>query len=265
MTTAVQPEIKITHEDGGKWILDYQPVDEAGNAIGPARHIEADTQQEMIEKQAQEHIKAVQTVQARRKKPTNFDPAPAPVQPKVPTADDNTRLVVALQDPAQAREAIQTAVGYEKIKATDERVQILQIQLIGQQFQNIHYPDYYPTEDNGKILMDYLNENQMAYTLKNLNIAYDVLKDTLVQRPSVTPIETPAAGGVPPARQRSATSGLIPGQGTLPRPSGAAPGLTWADVDTLTYDELKEKQRDPKWNAAYMNLCATSSRSSKRR
>src|ERR1700720_2160630 len=43
----------------GKWVIDYQPTDEQGNPIGRKTHLEADSPEELIEKQLQSNDAAV--------------------------------------------------------------------------------------------------------------------------------------------------------------------------------------------------------------
>ena len=272
MTQAI-PEVAIEHEEGGKWTVKYQPVDAEGTPIGRLQVITAETQQELIQKQATAHIEATRALHSGRKKldPKDVDPKKAPVvTPAEMSSDEDIQLVSDLMNPKTARKAILKAweseakVPVSEIRPAVETASSVDVKFEVEAWMRDHVQDYYGCKPNQDTLMSFLNENDMSLTYRNLEIAFKELQDRLVQRPAAPAEEvTDEPETIPPVR-RSAASGLIPGETSPSRPTGRTPGLTWADVDALDYGEFKSKQQEPKWNAAYLELCRTQPRVKRR-
>jgi len=253
MANPTIPELEIKHEND-KWIIDYQPVDEAGQPIGKPTHIEADTQQELIQKQYTANVMAVRALYKAKPDPTKVTLRKAPVVVAKPTIDEDNVRQVQFQDPGQRRNVIQAdieaaaGVPLSEIASAAGRLEEVNARLIANDWKAQHINDYYNCGANNSIIGQYLDKNNMATTYENIDIAFDAVQEKLIPFPEVAPDKTNTQ-----TRQRQVPTGLIPGE-TSYHPPSITPGLSWADVDSLNYDELRTKRNDPKWENSYLKL-----------
>lgn len=140
-------------------------------------------------------------------------------------------------------------------------------------------PDYVDCDANNDLMMKYLQKRKLAYTAKNLGIAFSDLKNgnylviqppkadkivTPVAQPAIPIVPTPAPGdsGQQPNADTQVPSGgqqpLQPKQsssGLRRENSSAAPGLeapktagiTIRDINKMTAKEYQEALRDPEF------------------
>jgi hypothetical protein len=249
-----------------KWVIDYQATDESGNPIGNPTHLEADTQKELIEKMKETNIAIVRAYHklktgqqsgpdalknAEKRKPASE------IKPRDWTTEEAFQTTSELQNPSTMRKAVRKAIEDELGAPLDEvRESITRTRKIDQEFVNqafmAAHREFYPCVANAKAIGKYLWENQLAYTIENLEIAFDYLKDSLIQRPATQPSQQntevpPQQGNTSTQRQRSTTAGLNPGEtsGNVPRPGQQSKRLTWAEVDKWTDAEWEKAKRDP--------------------
>jgi hypothetical protein len=265
-----------------KWVREIQPTDENGNPIGHLQRFEADTQQELIDKLATAHLNGskliyeLKTGKAKKPDLTNAEVSknpPSSFKPRDFTADEAFQTTLEMQNPATARQAVRKIIEAEFGAPLDEvRQSVAQARNINYKFEvdsflSEHSHDYYPCQQNLMTMNSFLEQNNLVPTGKNLNLAFDYLKDSLVQRPV-----TPSTEALPPQAQaipentgtisqpvqrtqpRSVSTGIIPGQFSGSRPGPKPEGLTMEIINKMSYDRLKAERRNPSFEAAYLKL-----------
>jgi hypothetical protein len=285
-----------------KIVLDYQVTNEKGEKIGRPTHLEAANHEEMIEKMKEAHIQAtrafhrlkeqkVQSVHEVRQAP------PAPAQQMT-----DAELLAAIKDlksddPTKALEAhrLLNKAEADRVQAeADAKVAKAEAEakgkLVSYQFLMNHLTDYNNCEANNKMLHQYLQENELAWTVDNLDIAFHALEKELapvvesvvvppanpatVQPVIATPVVPPAAAPVvqpapaapvtptPPANPAPAqprpgvNGGIVPGQNSASRPSGDPKGLTMAEIHSWDGPTMRAKMRNPQLRAEIERVVA---------
>lgn len=260
-------------EEPKKWVIDYQATDENGNPIGNPTHLEADTQQLLIEKMRDTNIEIVRAYHKLKTGATKPDlskaqkrRAPSEAKPKEWSAEETFQTFQEAQNPANFRKAIRKTIEDELgIPLDDLRTipgGVAQVNrgLVEQNFLARHREDYYPCKQNEKAILDYLSENNLAFNLDNLETAFDYLKDSLIHAPRQAAAQTPneeetqAAVNTEAQRKRTVTTGIVPGEasGTRPAKTGTSQGLSWAVIDSWSDEEWEKQKRNPN-TVAWMN------------
>jgi len=132
-----------------------------------------------------------------------------------------------------------------------------QVFAAGEAFMDAH-PEYKRCQENETAIFAYLDKNNLAYTRKNFEIAFEELRPGLVlsapkQRTEVG--DEPEARIEPPVvtRPRTASTGLSPRVSSAVPPKenmNARPGkLTASEIDAMPTADLERKLRDPVWAA----------------
>jgi hypothetical protein len=239
-----------------KFVQEYQATDADGNPIGHLTHLEADTQEELIEKLKQAHINASRALHKqnqafnsyRKLKVTPATQAP-PAQQL--TVEQRTALVAGVSNPATAEDSIKKLAGTEsleaRVAAAEARAKEADIRAAQFSFMTRHKDDYFPCVANAQSMSKYLNDNNLEVTVDNLEIAFAEIGDSLAQAPSTAahqnnptiavqnPVTTP---DLQPRRQPS--FGVQPGTGSGSRPSNKPAEMTKKDI-------LEKKKADPAW------------------
>ena len=176
-----------------KFVREYQPKDEYGNAIGPPQKFEAETQKELIDLLAAAHENASVAVYKTKRDAKlgrlieDADPEqPLPTfEERSLTADERVKITNALKDPAGMPDAIKTLLEAQfgappaKVRealmwiAVNDRANLASNNVF--LFRQAH-PDYVECEANREAMEVYLNKNKMGYTKKNLALAFEALK-----------------------------------------------------------------------------------------
>jgi hypothetical protein len=274
----------------------YQPKDPiTGDPIGTPQYFEADTQDELIDKLAAAHENASVALNKTRlaaKVGTLLSMDPDPETPmrtyeeKVITADERVKLATALKDPATTDHVIKKLFESFGIPVEDIREALQERQITKRQnFANDQaalfaaaHPEFVENDANNDKILKYLNKRQMAFTKKNLEIAYaDLTSEGLLTvraeqpkpEPQVTP--APAVEQIIPApltpaapisatptevRPKVSSSGLgrdnssaAPGA-----PAPKAPEITAQDIARMSSKEYSDKLRDPEFRKLVDNL-----------
>ena len=281
-----------------KIIVEYQTRDENNNPIGRPTHLEADTWEEMSQKQQAAHENAVRHAEKlRNRKPTYKKDEPQPE----PGLSDDEILRIAQDinpDPAQAKktaEAVRKLSGADQLeedrRKAREAEEYARGQAVSYEFMKNHLHDFNPCQANSDILTEHMKENDLSWTVDNLEIAFAATESRLARPVSVIvppaanpPAQAPVAAAVPAAEvtvappaaaaptavaapavvanpqapaRRVPDGGLQPGQLTG-RPTAAQQpvGLTKRDIQKMPRDEYKLKIKDPKFRAAVERLFA---------
>jgi hypothetical protein len=181
-------------------VREYQVKDENGNPIGRPTHLEANSWEEMVEKQEQAHINAVRYAE-RLKRQKVATKAPEPVV--VNTGMSEEELVKALQtvkekNPQEAIEIVKKFIDVDSINKTiqEANAQTLKARQAAATygFLQAHRDDYYNIEANAQMIKNYVDENHLDWTLDNLELAFVDLTSQLAPIPvSAVPEIAPAS------------------------------------------------------------------------
>jgi hypothetical protein len=200
--------IHITRDSEGRIqrvIQEYQVKDESGNPIGRATHIEARTWPEFIAKKDECHVQATRAFNRLKSQKVSFKQQPVEPEYKPLSDEEMTALVKDLKgdDAAKAVAAARKIAGSEVAKDREvarEATAKARGAQIGYEFRQRHISDFNPCKANSDLIGKYLEENQLEFTLDNLEIAYIALEHELA------PVSVPASRvEVPPVVNPPAT------------------------------------------------------------
>jgi hypothetical protein len=272
-----------------KFVADYQVKDEDGNAIGRPTHLEAATEEELRGKIIEAHIQATRAFHRLKKQKVSFkDQQPQPI---VPAQSSDAELLAFMKDlksddPQKQLDAVRKVqkVEADRVKAeadqkTAELNELRRQEKVSYDFLVRHQKDFNNCQANIELVKGYFEENQLAWTSDNLEIAFHALESELAPvavpvppTPPVNPVPvvpevvppTPAAivavqpptpatvqtvvpaNPVPPARRPGVNGSLEPGQNSGVRPAAAAPkGLTVEEVKSWDGPTMRAKMRNP--------------------
>lgn len=283
-----------------KIVVEYQIKDEEGNPIGRPTHLEAATQEELISKMQEAHTQATrafhrlkkQKVQSLRE--VNSQPAP----PVTPTMSD-AELLTAVKDlksddPKVALEAHRKLNAAEVAKAqaeADSKVaslnELRRQEKVSYEFLKAHQHDFNNCEANVSLIKTYFEDNQLAWTLDNLEIAFHALENELapvaapvVTAPPANPapaaassatpaaqpvvqaavtapvVTTPPANPAPAQPRPGVNGGIVPGQNSAPRPAVTTKGLTMDEINSWDGPTMRAKMRNPQTRAEIERVVA---------
>ena len=228
-----------------KIVVDYQIKDEDGNPIGRPTHLEATTEDEMRLKMIEAHTQATRAFhRLKKQKVQSLKEVNQQQTPSSPAMSD-VEMIAAIKDlksddPQKALEAHRKLVKIETDRATQEKeretAEFQRQQDVSRKFLTAHKNDFNNCQANVNLIKDYFQENQLAWTLDNLEIAFHALESELApvekQRPveptppanPVPAVVPPAAPTVPPAAPVVPTPAAAPVvQPTPPAPATATP------------------------------------------
>lgn len=270
-----------------KVVVDYQVKDEDGNSIGRPTHLEAATEDELRAKIIEAHIQATRAFHRLKKQKVSFK-EPTPAATVVPISD--VELLAFMkdlksEDPQKQLEAVRKVNKAESDKQQAEYdKKLAEVQELRRQeqvsfmFLKRHGNDFNNCEANINLIKNYFLENELAWTLDNLEIAFHALESELapVEAPvapvaPANPEPAPAAPVVPtpaavPAVQPVVTAtaqvpapvnpapvtprpgvnaGIIPGQNSGSRPAPAPKGLTAEEIRSWDGPTMRVKMRNP--------------------
>jgi hypothetical protein len=199
--------IHVTRDVEGKIlriVQEYQIKDETtGVPIGRPTHIEARTWAEFIAKKDECHVQATRAFNRLKTQKVSFkQQQPAEPEYKPLTDEDMAALVKDLKgdDPAKAVAAARKIAGSEVAKdrqAAHEAEVKARGKQIGYEFMQRHVKDFNPCKANSDLIGKYLEENQLEFTLDNLEIAFIALEHELApvavpaSRVEVPPVDNP--------------------------------------------------------------------------
>jgi len=269
-----------------KFVVEYQIRDEQGNPIGRLTHLEADTQEELNLKMREAHTQAVRAF--HRLKTQKVRSIKEVVQTPTPVSNNEQTTVELLKqlksdDPSVALEAhrklteLQRAEVRRELELKEAERQAAQdAQKVTYEFLARHKHDYNNCEANALILKRYFQDNDLAWTLDNLEIALHALENELApvavpapSEPPANPVyQTPAIPATPvavqpvvhtapttmeqpavPANPAPATprpvfnGGLEPGQSATVRPKQTPKGLTIEEILSWDGPTMRAKMR----------------------
>lgn len=230
-------------EQKQRYVREYQPKDEFGNPVGTLQRFEADTLEELADKLASAHEAASLDVYKHRKavklgtllEPDPEDPIPS-FEEEVLSADDRIAIANALNDPNSSPDGMKKllksfGIPVDAIRKmlheneTSKRIRRGQEET--QRFLAGH-PEYVVTEANRDLILKYLEKRKLGITRKNLEIAYEDLRNEGLLVVQARPKETPAAPAPPVVAQVTAPPPAIPATATTESAPPGAPALIGA-------------------------------------
>lgn len=211
--------INVTRDAEGKIqriVQEYQVKDESGNPIGRPTHLEAKSWPEFISKKDECHVQATRAFNRLKTQKVSFkQQQPAEPEYKPLTDEEMAELVKDLkgEDAAKAVAAARKIAGSEVAKDREEARAAeakAKGKQIGYEFMQRHIHDFNPCKANSDLIGKFLEENNLEFTLDNLEIAFIAKENELApvtvsaRRVEVPPVDNPpaavpAAQPVPPA------------------------------------------------------------------
>lgn len=222
--------IQITRDAEGKIVKivqEYQIKDDTtGAPIGRPTHLEAKTWPEFIAKKDECHTQATRAFNRLKSQKTSFKQQ-QPEQPtyKQLTDEEMTQAIKDLKgdDPAKAVAAARLIAGSEVAKDREsarEAEAKAKGQAIGYEFLKRHAHDFNPCKANSELIGKFLEENNLEFTLDNLELALIAKENELA--PVLVPasrVEVPPVAN-PPAAVPSVPAVVTP---TVPQAVPAVP------------------------------------------
>lgn len=248
-------------EDDGRWSITV-------NSDGPPQKYYGETQDEVVAEltRAQEHATRTIREQKRQLRTTVTPDADVPAvtfRPRSLTADERYVLTQRLGDPSQSAEAVRELIEAElgaPVEAIRNTLTVVQDNQIKAQFQReantfvAAHPEFKQSEKNDESMLAYLRTRNMGYTARNLEIAFEDLKDVLELKE--IPSQQPAT---PVARPRQASTG-IPARSNVRVNGDVKVGLTVEELNNMSPEDYRRRLSDPKFAAAVNKLTAIAPR-----
>ncbi len=179
-----------------RWVIDFQARDEAGNPIGAKTHLEAPTQEELIEKMKTSYEHAVRAIaRLKKQKPTFRQPEPAVVitQEQLDAAAEDLKSSDASKRAAAVRTIAAQESSAERAKAVKAQQEASESKE-SLDFLRRHVGEYYICDANTRALSEFMQDNNLEWTADNLDIAFGNLETQLAQDPNKVkaPVQEPA-------------------------------------------------------------------------
>lgn len=262
-TTVTQPVEPEVDQETGKFIYNYQPRDSEGQFIGkPYKYLYTDNQdlvRQITEgkEQGDRYIHEVKT----GKRQVHGEPAvPRPefkaAPESVEDADKKRR--------EEFRKTAQEEFGAdpETVRNTLKKASQLEEGITAYHWAlNKQADGYYPCSENGKKIGAWLSEKKLANTPANYDLAFEELRDSLVQAPKEQPPADSTQQQQPTRVEvKPQSTGIIPGQFAGTRQPGRTEKqpLTrerFRQIDKLSRDQWNRLQRDnPNESKAFLAM-----------
>ena len=274
------------HGNISKLVQDYQVLDDNKNPIGRPTHLEARGWPELAAKQKEAHSQATRAFNRLKNQKVTFKEQ---VVERPTSKFSDQELLEAMKDlksddPTKQLEAVRKVGQADRDRYSAERdakdaeaVEFRRQEDVSRRFLVRHKDDFYNCQANIKSLGDYFQENQLAWTDDNLDIAFHALESELapVERPTaftppanpvkveekvttqVAPVVQPPAPApaqaptpvnpVVAAPRPGVNGGIEPGSMSSPRPAPTKPKLLGVEeVNSWDAGTMRAKMRDPK-------------------
>lgn len=232
-----------------KKVYEYQPTDREGKPLGRLYRLEYTDDADLIKQLSeakQEGDRFIHEVKTGKRQ----------VQGEAAIAKPSYQPVEATEDADKIRrEALRKDVEAElgapldSVRDTLKRASDFDEYLIANQWAvNAESNGYYVCSENANAIAKYLRENKLRVSEKNLDLALEELRDTLVTKPAEIPV-TPtqddgASGATQPARSNNGSTGIQPGNRRIPTPQ--KPKLTperFREINRMSAPQWRMLQR----------------------
>jgi hypothetical protein len=272
-----------------KIIVEYQATDENDQPIGRPTHLEAFSWEEMSKKQQEAHVQATRAFHRLKVQKTTFNRE----QPVVPATMTDMELIQAAEDlksdNREKADAADRKIRADQILKDQQKLSIdrenARQKQVAYEWMTRHISDFTPCEANSKILSAYLKDNDLEWSVDNLELAFAATESQLapkeapvvavpvpelvdnppavvpqepapvpaaaitpapvVAAPEVPAVPAPAVNPQAPVARPGVNAGLIPGQQTGQRPLVKPAGLTKKDIKAWTPEQMRKEMKNP--------------------
>ena len=197
-----------------KIIREYQVKDEDGNPIGRPTHLEANSMEEMLEKMQVAHENATRAFHRLKKQNITFKQKEAttltPEQIKAAAAK-----ALEAKDAEEAQKLVRSVLDSEykqkdedlkkRLSEAEQQAQFLEGQRIANVFTRRHMNDFVPVQANFQVLVDYIQQHDMDFTLDNLEAAFTDISQTQPDKLAPLPARASKPAEVAPNPAPTAT------------------------------------------------------------
>lgn len=250
-----QPEVD---KETGKFVYSYQPRDSEGQFIGkPYRFLYTDHQDllKQITDAKEMGDRYIHEVKTGKRQVIGEPAAPRPEfkpAPESPEEEDRKRR-------EEFRKTTQEEFGAdpETVRNTLKKATQLEEGITAYHWAlNKQSEGYYPCAENGKKITAWLNEKKLAMTPANYDLAFEELRDSLVQAPKESADSTQQQ----PTQAKPQSTGIIPGQfaGTRQPNRMEKQPLTaerFRQINRMSRDEWNKLRRvNPKEAEAFLEM-----------
>lgn len=174
-----------------RYVEEYQVVGEDGKAIGRPTHLEARTLPEFLSKKREVHTQATRAFHRLKQQKLTFKQQEKTVlSPEA--ISEAARIALESKDTVKVTDVIRQVIETEYQKRERELTEKQWREdgrRIANEFMRRHLHDYNPCDANNKALGEYLETNNLDYTLDNLEVAF---QDLLEQGDKLAKVETVA-------------------------------------------------------------------------
>jgi len=203
-------------------VTDYQVTDENGSAVGRPTHLEARNWPELLVKQREAHIQATRAFQRLKAQKLSFKTQPQ--QSKVPTDKEMLESILKSSDPTMAIAEVKKATEITPEKAANRAIEDAEAAKVTYLFLTKHMNDFNNCEANTKLLGEYFQENNLVWTLDNLELAFEFLRDTNQLAPVPARV-VPSVENTAPAPAAASAATAAPAAATA-APAAAVPAAS---------------------------------------
>jgi hypothetical protein len=185
------------------------------------------------------------------------------------TPEQEKQFAAQIVKPETAKDAVRKLSGVEDLEERMSEIETERIknniQSNVNEFMRRHVKDYFPCQANDAAFKQFMKDQDLAWTVDNLEIAFDAIGNDLAKDPKWSAVNTNANNTneqeedqiVPPnghTQSRPASYGIQPGSSTGIRPTGrpSTGKMTKKDVINLAKTnkpEFHRRMRDPKLKA----------------
>lgn len=256
VTQPVEPEVTQNEPEKdpetGKFIYRFQPRDESGQFIGKEYKFLYSDHMDLVRQLTDKSVNEQRYINDLKtgKRALTGDPAlpRSNYQPAAESAEETER-----RERESFRRVAEKEFGapLEEVR-TDirEAREMREYTLANSWALENEANGYYTCPQNGREMAKYLTENKLAVTRKNLDLAFEALKDTLVSKPQEQAPPADSTQQQPPSTRTETprSTGVIPGQfqGTRPGAQAERQPLTrdrFRQIDKMGHDEWMRFQR----------------------
>ena len=209
---AAEAAVKALQEAEAKtpkrYVFEYQVRDNDGNPVGNKTHLEASSAEELEEKKQESYRQAVLAIdRLKKQKPVFRDPVPVQISQeevdeaaKNLTSEDPTIRAAAVRKIAAQATQQESAAAREAARLAEEERQ----SFIFAKKHVVDLGDYNNCEANNNMMAAFLAENNLKWTVENLEIALGNLEPQLapvIRREAAVPVPDPLPANPAPVAQ----------------------------------------------------------------
>ena len=237
--------------ENGDYILDVDP--ENGAAVQTFR---GKTRKDVSEQLAQAQFSASRTIQTLKEERRPEPAAPdGKIVPKPLSADERMRLSTEINDPTKfdgvVDRLIEARFGSLATITQRENERIEREESERATAETLKFvnatPDWYPSQKNKIAVFNYVEQNKLAITAANFEIAWDAIKASgqAEMRPTTQPGEEPPAPEPTRPRIANYSTGIREGDTTRTPPVARGKNTyTWADIERMGSKEYERRLRE---------------------